>query len=47
MTKFTNGLNARLKDASIAQSGLGLPEERNDDADDPAKQLVRQKHGTA
>ncbi len=25
MTKFTDGLNDRLKDASIAQSGLGLP----------------------
>jgi pimeloyl-ACP methyl ester carboxylesterase len=27
MTKFTDSLNDRLKDASIAQSGLGLPDD--------------------
>jgi hypothetical protein len=47
MTKFADGLNDHLKDASIAQRGLGLPDERNDDADDLSKQLARQKHGTA
>ena len=47
MTKFTDGPNYRLKDASIAQRGLRLHEERNDDAHDPANQLVRQNHGTA
>jgi hypothetical protein len=47
MTKFTDGLNDSLRDASIAQSGLGLPEECKDDADHPAEQLARQKLGTA
>jgi hypothetical protein len=41
MTKFTDGLNDRLKDASIAQRGLGLPDDSSQPVEAREEEALR------